>query len=391
MKKLVFGSMLVAAALVPACAKSPGGPSVSFTSPLASQPSNGTNYKFKEQPVTLTITNAVRTAATTATYSVEVATDAGFANKVFTKDGIAEGNNGTTSLTLGSLAGGATYYWHWKTVIDGVTSAASPTQQFVLAQQVVINAPSTVDPASGGTATTARPTFITKNATRSGPAGTVFYEFQVSTSAAFSSLTASATVQEQSGGQTSWTPSSDLPETTLFWRVRATDPSNTEVSSFTSGASFAVQLFSMKQASFFDNSQGVQNWPETATITSIDFTGDAFLVDFDRRTGPNRWPQSDFGVQYTLGMCLNIDKHWNCAGVVQFWDGRDLEASGIPSEVGDTWFYDSRWGPMQGHQPAQGETVGIFVGQGNLRGNGGSSLQERSNVVLMPFGGHYKK
>ena len=246
--------MLAAGALsLAACAKTPGGPSVSFTTPLASQPANGTSYKFKEQPVTLTIANAVRTGAAAATYTVEVATDAGFANKIFSKDGIAEGSGGTTSLTVSNLPGGVTYFWHWQTVIDGVIGPASPTQQFTVAQQVILNAPTTVDPASGGTATDARPTFVTKNATRSGPAGTIFYEFQVSTSSSFSSLLASATVQEQSGGQTSWTSPVDLPETTLFWRVRASNPSNTEVSGFSGGTSFEVQLFNMKRATIFNN------------------------------------------------------------------------------------------------------------------------------------------
>src|SRR4051794_28359103 len=115
MKKLVCVSMVLTGWLLlpAACSKTPGAPSVSFTSPLASQPSNGTGYKFKEQPVTLTISNAVRTGQATATYSVEVATDTGFANKVFTRDAIPEGSGTTTSVTLGGLPGGATYYWHW--------------------------------------------------------------------------------------------------------------------------------------------------------------------------------------------------------------------------------------------------------------------------------------
>jgi hypothetical protein len=147
----------------------------------------------------------------------------------------------------------------------------------------------------------------------------------------------------------------------------------------------------MTQATMYDNDPGVPFWPVTTSITSVVFTPGAMLVDFDRRTGPNMWPESDFGVQYTLGICLNIANHWDCSGVVQFWTGRDLEASGIPSEFALTWFYNSRWGPMQGYQPQPGEMVGIFVGQGNLRGNGFSSLKERSNVVMVPFGGSYQK
>jgi hypothetical protein len=149
--------------------------------------------------------------------------------------------------------------------------------------------------------------------------------------------------------------------------------------------------FDMTQATMYDNDPGVPFWPVTTSITSVVFTPGAMQVDFDRRTGPNMWPESDFGVQYTLGICLNISNHWDCSGVVQFWTGRDLDASGIPSEFALTWFYNSRWGPMQGYQPKPGEIVGVFVGQGNLRGNGFSSLKERSNVVMLPFGGSYQK
>src|SRR6185295_8123373 len=83
MRKWIAGLVLAAlGVLAPAaCSKSPDAPSVSFTSPVAAQPSNGTIFKFSAQPLTLTITNAVRTSSATATYTVEVATDSGFANK----------------------------------------------------------------------------------------------------------------------------------------------------------------------------------------------------------------------------------------------------------------------------------------------------------------------
>ena len=42
-------------------------------------------------------------------------------------------------------------------------------------------------------------------------------------------------------------------------------------------------------------------------------------------------------------------------------------------------------------QPARGELVGIFVAQGNLRDRGNTSVKERSNVVLVPFGTTYSR
>jgi hypothetical protein len=152
----------------------------------------------------------------------------------------------------------------------------------------------------------------------------------------------------------------------------------------------------MRQAIIIDSPDDLGSWNETAKITRVDFTVDAFLVDFDRRDGPNRWRDLDFGdgkggtLQYTLGMCLNIIAQWYCSAVVQFWFGRELSASTPPSYVARNWFYDSRWGPMMGHQPANGEQVGLFVGTGNLRDKsftGASCPQvcERSNVAMVSW------
>ena len=137
------------------------------------------------------------------------------------------------------------------------------------------------------------------------------------------------------------------------------------------------------------------SWPETAKITSVALNPDGMAVDFDRRDGPDRWPDEPFGsgsIEYTLGMCLNINNHWECSAVVQFWYGRELSAGGRPDEVGLNWFYDvGRWGIMTGYQPSRGEVVGFFVGAGNLRGRNDPGyvtcprICERSNVVLVPF------
>jgi hypothetical protein len=94
-------------------------------------------------------------------------------------------------------------------------------------------------------------------------------------------------------------------------------------------------------------------------------------------------------------MCVNIVGQWHCSAVVQFWYGRDLDASAPPSNVGFEWFYDAgRWGPMHSYQPAEGETVGIFVAAGDLRNNHYSlatcpRVCEISDVVLLPFTNGY--
>src|SRR6185437_2649344 len=102
-----------------------------------------------------------------------------------------------------------------------------------------------------------------------------------------------------------------VPGFNYFWRARAADPT-------TAGPYSAPQGFIITDttpvvtppppsggggsgqgfpagAVVWDNPPDLASWAQTATITSIQFTSDAFLVDFDKRTGPGRWPDVPFG------------------------------------------------------------------------------------------------
>jgi hypothetical protein len=394
MKQRIAACVLAALSLSlsAACSKSAGAPSVSFTSPLATQPLNGATFRFSQQPVTLTITNAVRTGAVTPTYSVEVATDTGFANKVFTKDGIAEGTGGTTSVQINALAGSTTYYWRSKAVFDGVTGQPSPALTFVVQPQIVISPPTSGSPADGGNASDSRPIFTVTNAARTGPVGTIFYEFQVSNTSTFSTILVTSPAVAEQSGTTSWTATIDLAAGTYFWRARATDPQSTEVSPYSPVAQFTLVPFDMRKAVIWNNPADLGSWAETANITRVDLSSGRIVVDFDRRQGAGSWPDVGFGsgsIQYTLGICLNINGQWNCSAPIQFWNGRDLAAGGDVGNLAGEWFYDVRWGALQGHQPAPGEMVGWFVAAGNLRDLGNVITKERSKVLMLPYGQNY--
>jgi hypothetical protein len=118
-------------------------------------------------------------------------------------------------------------------------------------------------------------------------------------------------------------------------------------------------------------------------------------VDFSRKVGPGRWPDVPFGfpgdsLQYSLGMAVNINGRWYASAPMEYWYGLDRGGGNIgqPGQVPNNWFYDSRWGPMQGYQPQAGEMVGFFVCAGDCRNHtdgAGSIVRERSNVVLVPF------
>jgi len=387
-------------------------PGVNITAPKPVDPTVGSRIAVDSQPLTLTVENASTSGVRPLSYLFEVATDSSFNNKVFTRDGITPGDGGRTAIKLPeALATGRTYYWRVRAQDGANTGSYSTPVSFNVFTPIVINAPALVSPATNATLTTLRPVYTWTNATHSGPVGALTYQIQLANTDSFASVVASASVPEGTS-QTTVTQSADLlPATVYFWRVRAVDPTTagpwSATQAFSTPAVAAVPTpppttggggsgrdgFDMRTAAIWDNPQDLGSWPATATITSVQFTSDAFLVDFDKRTGPGRWPDVPFGtgnLEYTLGMCVNISGQWNCSATVQFWYGRDLTASGRPNEIAINWWYDRRWGNLMGYQPAMGETVGIFVAAGNLRDSGNVAVKERSNVVLMPFGGSYQ-
>jgi hypothetical protein len=412
LKSLGIWSALALLAITTACTKaSPTRPSdetasgspaavtdvvtgVTLTAPTPVSPAVNQQFKYAEQPLTLTVRNAVSTGTTPRTYTFEVASDAAFANKVYSKDGVTEGN-GQTSLKIDVLPGPAakSYFWRSRTAAGSQNGPYSNGQAFGVGAAVTLSTPVLLSPGSGQTVG-GQPTLSVNNVQRTGPAGQIVYRFEVSTVSSFGSLAAVATVNEQAGTTTSTTINANLGNGNYFWRVQASDPSNAITTAFTAASPFTVQLFDIKKAVIWDNPPDFRDWAETSQVTYVQFTDDAILVDFDKRDGPDRWPDVGFGsgaLEYTLGMCVNIQGTWNCSATVQFWYGRDLEASGLPSYIAANWWYDSRWGALQGYQPACGETVGIYAAAGNLRDSGNVIAKERTNIVLMPFCGAYRQ
>lgn len=393
----VAGTVAVALAVLISCGKNPTRPSVSMVVGQVSSPANNAQVAYASQPITLTVANGVTTGGSSPAYSFEVATDSAFANTVYTKTGVAQGS-GSTSQTINSLNASTTYYWRAQLTSNGQGGPYTPVQSFTIGPPITIQTPAPVSPLGG----TSSGLLTVTNSGRSGPAGPITYEFDVSTSSNFSSLAYTTIVPEGPNGQTSASvPSTALVnQATYYWRAKGLDQTNGVSSSFSASQSFQFVGFDMTQAHIYDSPSDLGSWPATATITMADTAGPYIDVDFDKRDGPNRWPDEPFGggtIEYTLGMCLNIGGQWDCSAVVQFWNGRDIDAGGSVNQVGLNWFYDQRWGPLIGHQPAQGELVGLFVGSGNLRDRTAPgyvdcpTVCERSNVVLVPWGTNYQK
>ncbi len=363
---------------------------VTLTAPSLVTPTVNQQFKNVEQPITLTIKNAVTTGTTALTYSFEVAADAAFASKVYTKDGAAAGS-GTTALKIDKLTPNKSYFWRARASSGSLAGPYTDARGVGIGPEVILSQPVNGDPQPNATVGE-QPTLNVNNVARTGPAGPVFYRFEISEAASFASLVYSATVAERT--DRSFTPHDvaiKLVEKIYFWRVIATDPANAVVSAASATSAMNVQPFSLLQAIILDSPDNFAFFAETAKITSLVMGPSGINVDFTKKNGPNRWPDitpPGFSgqIEYCLGMAWKIDGRWYASAPIEMWNDR-LEGGGPPQDYALNWFYNPiRWAPMTFHQPTPGETIGFFVVAGDVRGfNSNQKVQERSNVVLIPM------
>ncbi len=295
---ILVGLVLVSS--MAGCSKSPTQPSVSLTGPLPQQPSTGSQVAFANQPVTLTVQNATVTNGGAVTYTFEVATDGGFANKVQTKDGVAEGS-GQTSVKLDALAGSKDYFWHARANSSGTPGPFGSTSTFTLGAPVVINAPVPIAPLSG-TTVTVRPAFRVTNVAHPANAGAINYKFDVATDIAFTSIVATAT-QPEGINETGFIPTSDLPiNTPLFWRAVAID-----TASSVSSAASPVQSITARapsQAELVAAQLGQPLWPANQPPGAL---GHATMGDNWQVQTLHHVPTNTFFLSPTLEMLRLFD------------------------------------------------------------------------------------
>jgi hypothetical protein len=175
----------------------------------------------------------------------------------------------------------------------------------------------------------------------------------------------------------------------------------------------APTTLDLHEAIIYDNPSNLADWPVTTTITEVDFQymgSDGVHVEFSKEDDAGGWPDVTppgwtGSLQYTLGFAEYIGGQWYASAAIQFWRGLAAEGGNVAADtvtaaqctafgfasscqVAKNWYYDGRWGELAGYQPATGETIGVFVVAGNVRGvtdGSESPVQERSNVVLVPM------
>ncbi len=379
-------------------------PGVAISTPTLVQPSVGQRIAASDQPVTLVVGNSTTSGVRPLTYVFQVATDAGFTTVVFSKDGVQPGSGGQTTVKLSdALASGRTYYWRAQAV-DGANSSAVPAGvNFDIYTPVVIGQPTPVSPVGGAKVSSIRPTLTVTDPSRSGPVGTITYNFQVSDTQTFAALPVNATAPEQSG-QTSYAVGTDLAYSkTYYWRARASDPTTVGPWSTTqwfvtpdqaspgggggggggTGGSSGDGL-TLSSAVIVVGPSNFASWSAASTISSVS-TSSSQVCIYHSMLG--QWPTvAFFGDPSTLVE----GNQWYFAYINGRWYGgagewlRPGQAckgfGGGPNE-----FYDPSQEPLHSWIPQNGDQVGLADSTPARAWPNMSTLDQRTNIVVVSW------
>lgn len=193
---------------------------VEVSAPRLLEPPQGFKFKENQQPIRLVIENSVTTGVRPVSYIFEVASDSGFANKVFARSAVPPGD-GRTSVQIDALELGRPYYWRAK-ADDGANSSTYSTAGFEMLPRAVLTIPTASSPVNNTAVASRRPLLAINNSGHNSAVGPVTYFFMVAKDQAFTQISATGVVPE--GQYTEWTVDRDLDHgVTHYWRVRATD------------------------------------------------------------------------------------------------------------------------------------------------------------------------
>jgi hypothetical protein len=376
---------------------------VVISAPKVLLPSAGQRIAATEQPVTLTVENASTNGQRPLAYVFEIAADQGFTNKVFTRAEVPPGAAGRTSVKLtDALATGRTYYWR-AMAADGANSGPySAAANFDVYTPVTIQAPVPVLPVDGAKVTVLKPVLTARNATRSGPAGPVSYNFQVAETQTFAATVLNAVVAEQAT-TTSYTATQDLVAAkTYYWRVRAFDATTTGAWSVTQSfktpdaaaptpgpspapGGGADQIGASAITWLSPASTNVSSWTITSTVTDVVQSGDQICVN---HTKAGQWPLADiFGtgpvIEGNILIVAQFGGKWYGAGFDWLGQGRTcktMPANEYGRDQIRVYPMDASWAG-----PRAGDQIGLLVSTPSSDRIPMRTVNERSNIVVVTW------
>jgi hypothetical protein len=376
---------------------------VNISAPKMLEPGANAKIPNDKQPVTLLIENASTTGVRPLSYDFEVAVDANFTTKVYTREGIAPGEGGRTSLRLSdALQSGRTYFWRARADDGANVGPYAAPMGFDVFTPIVIEAPPLVAPAANALLTNVRPRFTVTNARRSGPAGAITYVFEVADGDAFTNKIAMSSVAEQAS-QTVFDLQVDLAYNKIyFWHVRAYDPTTlgpwSQTLAFTTpptpaaappgsgtplppNASDAIDL---RSVIIIKGPGNIADWPVGSKITSIDQGNGQLCINHDQL---GRWPSVPFfGDAATLvegNQWVFMQKNGQWYGGAADWyrPGQACKAIDANS-IGRDAFYGSNEEPLHSWVPQPGELYGVLSTTPARAWPDMKTLDQRTNIVL---------
>jgi hypothetical protein len=195
---------------------------VQITAPRLLLPQTSVRVKESQQPITLLVENSSTNGVRPISYSFEVASDSAFATVVFSRSRVQPGPEGRTTVTLDTLPGGQSYHWRVRAE-DGANSSEYAASSFEILPKPQLDPPPQHAPVNNAQVASARPELVVGMSTRNAAIGNVTYTFQIAADVAFSAIVAVGT-RSEAGATTIFTTDGPLaPNTTFFWRVRASD------------------------------------------------------------------------------------------------------------------------------------------------------------------------
>ncbi len=200
-------------------------PGVNITPPTPVEPRDGIKIAVDQQPLTLLLSNAETNGERPLSYVFEVATDTGFTNKVFTREGVKPGECRTALRLPDPLASGRTYYWRAQAVDGANSSPISSLAFFTIFTPIVIDKPRLEFPVNNVRIDDFQPEFRFSNAARSGPIGGINYVLELSDTDSFVNKVAIWTFREEPGRTTFNSPHALTGDKQFFWHVHAYDTS----------------------------------------------------------------------------------------------------------------------------------------------------------------------
>ena len=198
-------------------------PGINITPPKPVEPRDGVKIAVDQQPVTLLLENAATNGERPLSYVFEVATDTGFTNKVFKREGVTPGEGRTALRLPDPLASGRTYYWRAQAVDGANSSPVSALAFFHVFTPIVIEKPRLDSPINNVRLGDFQPEFKITNAPRSGPVGAITYELELADTDSFANKVAVWTFGEQPNQTRFGAPISLAGDKQFFWRVHAFD------------------------------------------------------------------------------------------------------------------------------------------------------------------------